>query len=718
MSNPRSLDPFFAPESVAVVGASTRASSVGYAVFRNLLFGGKHSDDRDRGFHGEVWGVNPKGGELLGEPLYASLTALPAAPDLVVVAIPPQFIPGTLTEAAGLGTRAMIVISAGFAELGAEGKALQDALARQAAELGVRLIGPNCLGVIRPSLQLNASFAAASPAPGRIGLLSQSGALVTGLISCCERERFGLSAAVSLGAKADVEDEDVLRWLADDDETGCLAIYMEALTDPAGFISAALAISPSKPIVAIKGGTTAAGAQAASSHTGSLAGSVAAYRAAFAQTGVLEATTVGEFLAWARALAYQPPAPGERVAILTNAGGPGVLAADAATRRGLTLAELAPATRERLDAVLPSVWSHGNPVDVIGDADSERYGRALEILFEAPEVDAIVLIMTEQAMTDPLETAAAIAEVHERLGGTKPLVASFIGLDGTPVGAYLDERGVPEISLPELAVAAIDGSVRRGRWLRRTPAPPPSLDLPAPNLGAARAHLDAARAAGQTNLDLALAREVLAACGLPYNYSGTATDANEAAKVAAEMGFPVVVKLISPDVVHKSDVGGVVLDVIDADGVRAACAKIRQRVAEHDPEARITGFTIEEQIKGTEVIVGMSRDPSFGPLLMVGMGGIFVEVYKDVAFRLLPLTRRDALDVIDEVRAQALFDGARNQPVLNRDELAEVLLRVSALVEAYPEIRELDVNPLVITRRGLVAIDARVVIGEGEPAHA
>jgi len=716
MNDLASLDPFFRPSSVAVVGASTRPTSVGHAVYRNLLYGGKTGEDRDRGFKGDVWGVNPKGGELLGQPLYASLADCPGKPELVVVAIPPKYIPGVLTQTADLGCAAMIVISAGFAELGAEGKQLQDELVAQAAELGVRLIGPNCLGVIRPADQLNASFAATTPRRGRIGLLSQSGALVTGLISACEREHFGLSAAVSLGAKADVEDEDVLRWLAEDDETGVLSVYMEALTEPHGFIAAARAIVPSKPIVAIKGGTTAAGAKAASSHTGSLAGSVAAYRAAFAQTGVLMAETIGEFMAWSRALAYQPPAPGERVAILTNAGGPGVLAADAATRRGLTLATLEPDTLEKLNAVLPSVWSHNNPIDVIGDADAERYARSLEILFEAAEVDAIVLIMTEQSMTDPLGTAEQIVGVHERLGGSKPLVASFIGLDGTPVGSYLDERGVPEISLPELAVAGVHAAVLRGRWLRRGEAPTPSLDLPAPNLAAAKAPLEAAKQAGQANLDLALARDVLAACGLPYNRSGTAKDEDEAAKVAAEVGFPVVIKLISPDVVHKSDAGGVVLDVIDAEGVKEACAKIRKRVADYDAKARITGFTVEEQIKGTEVIVGMSRDPSFGPLLMVGMGGIFVEVYKDVSFRLLPLTRRDALDVIDEIRAQALFNGARNQPVLNRDELAEVLLRVSALVEAYPEIRELDVNPLVITRRGLVAIDARVVIGDA-PAH-
>ncbi|MGF1465327.1 MAG: acetate--CoA ligase family protein [Sandaracinaceae bacterium] len=707
------LTPFFAPRSVAVVGASSRPDSVGYALLKNLLHGAMDGTDRSAGFGGPVYPVNPKGGKILGERVYPSLAAIDAPVDLVTIAIPPRYVKGAIAEAGELGTRAAIVISAGFAEMGAEGKALQDEIVEVARSFGMRVVGPNCLGVIRPSVRLNASFGASSPPDGHIGLLSQSGALVTGLISYAHQEKFGLSAAVSLGAKCDVDDQDILRWLGHDDRTRTIALYAEAIHEPERFLEVARAVSRTTPIVAIKGGTTAAGARAASSHTGSLAGATAAYDAAFAQAGVLQARSLGEFAAWSRALAHQPPARGRRIAIVTNAGGPGVLAADACSRYGLELARLEAGTMQALDQVLPSVWSRNNPVDVIGDATPQRYRDALRILGEADEVDGVILIMTVQAMTAPEETAHAIAEARAADGwGDTPLLASFIGLIGTDVGSMLDERGIPEFNMPELAVSAMGALARRGAWLRRGDAAEATLDdHPAPDLPLARRLVAEAKAKGVVNTDLDLARRILEAAGIRYNRSGTATDAEGTVEVAERIGYPVVVKLISNDVIHKSDVGGVVLDVVGADGVRAACRSIRDKVAEHQPGATIDGFTVEEQVKGTEIIVGMSRDPGFGPMMMVGMGGIFVEVYKDVAFRLVPLSRRDALDMIGEIRAQPLLDGARNRPVLDRRELAELCGRISDLVEACPDVRELDLNPLVITERGLVGIDARVILG-------
>ena len=705
------LDNFFHPSSVAVVGASSDPAKVGYALLRNLLYGSiRGAEDRSVGFAGDIYAINPKGDEILGQRVYTSVREIGAVPDLIVVAIPPKYIVDLLEEAGEIGVKNAIIISAGFAEMGAEGKRLQDQLVETARAHGMRLIGPNCLGVIRPKMQLNASFAESPPPAGHIGVLSQSGALITGIISYAHRERFGLSAAVSLGSKADVEDEDVLRWYASDDETRAVALYVEAFTEPSEFLRAATSLAMSKPVVAIKGGTTAAGAKAASSHTGSLAGSMAAYRAAFAQSGVLQAGNLSEFLGWSRALACQPPATGRRLAIVTNAGGPGVLSADAAGRYGVQLAELSSETLEELNGVLPSVWSHNNPVDVIGDATPDRYRDALNILGRAPEVDGIVVIMTVQAMTDPLETAKAVVQAHDDDGWAKPLCCSFIGLLGTETGSYLDARGIPEFNIPEDAVGAMSALMRRGEWLARTePAAVELVRHPEPDLPRAQAVLAEAIADGQTNLDLARATRVLESAGLRYNASATATDEDEAIREAGKIGYPVVIKLISPDVVHKSDVGGVVVNVIDEAGVREACSSIRERVESHQPGAIITGFTVEEQVNGTEIIVGMSRDPDFGPLMMVGMGGVFVEVYKDVAFRLLPLTRRDALDMIAEIRAQPLLNGARGRPTLDRAELAEVLLRVSALVEATPAIEEIDLNPLVITTDGLVAIDARVV---------
>jgi acetyltransferase len=715
MGDPQALQDFFAPRSVAVVGASSRPDSVGYAVFRNLLFGGDNSKPGDlsatlRGFRGKVFAVNPKGGEILGRPVHTSLIECGHDIDLVVVAIPPRFIAALMSDIAAVNCRACIVITAGFSEMGEPGRALQAEMFAAAKRHGIRVIGPNCLGVIRPPAALNASFGAGAPPAGKIGLLSQSGALITGIISYAEREQFGLSVAVSLGAKADVDDADIIQWMATDPETEAIAVYVEAFPNPREVFEVMRTVSAIKPIVALKGGSTAAGARAASSHTGSLAGSDAAYRAAFAQAGVLQCHSVVDFLAWSRALAYQPVARGKRLAIVTNAGGPGVLSADAASRHGVELAELAPSTLDQLDAVLPSVWSRGNPVDIIGDATPARYRDALNIIGRAPEVDGLVVIMTVQAMTAPEETARAIIEAHEDPTWNKPLICSFLGLMGTEVGALLDRRGIPEFNTPETAISSMGALMKRGAWLGRESVTQRGFPrMPGPNLERARRLVGEAQAAGQTNLDLARARDVLAAAGLRYNKSGTARDEDQAVALATDIGFPVVIKVVSPDVVHKSDVGGVALNVIDAEAVRNACATMRLAIARHQPDARIDGFTIEEMVSGTEIIAGMSRDPGFGPLLMVGMGGIFVEVYKDVAFRLIPLTRTDALEMLDEIKAQPLLDGARKRPVLDRGELAEVLLRVSRLVEEIPSIVELDINPMVITATGLVAIDARVI---------
>lgn len=717
----KSLDPFFSPRSVAVVGASTRESSVGHALLKNLLQGGQPArwaagPDGSRGFGGKIYAVNRKGGEILGVQANTSLTEIGEPVDLVVIAIPPRFIKGVIEECGAIGTKTVIVISAGFAELGEEGQALQDELTATAKEHGIRIIGPNCLGVIRPKERLNASFGAGAPPAGPIGLLSQSGALVTGLISYTEREGFGLSAAVSLGSKADVTDVEVVEWLAQDEDTRAIAVYVEAFPDPHAFMETARKVSPHKPIVALKGGATAAGAAAASSHTGSLAGSQAAYSAAFRQTGVLQAETIGQFMAWTRALAYQPPAKGDRIAIVTNAGGPGVLSADAAARADVTMATLSEDTLSKLNEVLPSVWSHNNPIDIIGDATPERFANALQIVAQAPEVDGVVVIMTVQAMTDPADVAEAISKAAD--GMEKPILASFLGLVGTKAGEILDRRGIPEFNVPEEAVSAMGALVKRGQWLTREEPAPYEGEMPAPDHAAAQEALDRAKELGQSNLDLPLASKVLRSAGLRYNKSAAAKDEDEAVAKAEEIGYPVVVKLISADVVHKSDAGGVVLDVSSPDAVREACASIRTKIEASHPGARIDGFTIEEQVSGTELIIGMSRDPGFGPLYMVGMGGVFVEVYKDVAFRLSPFGRADAMDMIGEIEAQPLLDGARSRPVLNRPELAEALLRVEALVAACPMITELDVNPLVITPdRGLVCIDARVIIGEGAPAH-
>ncbi len=710
------LDSFFAPRSLALVGASARPDSVGHAVLSNLLGHG----DPTAAFGGPIYPVNAAGGEILGLRAFRSLGEIGAPVDLMIVCIPAPAIPALIEEAGRCGVRAAIVISAGFAESGAAGIELQQAMMRAARAAGIRIIGPNCLGLIRPAIGLNASFAAATPAAGGIGLLSQSGALVSGIVSYAENEGFGLSAVVSLGDKADVDDSEMLRWLAADRATQAIALYVEAFSQPHAVFDAMAEVARCKPVVALKGGVSAAGARAASSHTGSIAGSQAAYTAAFAQAGVLQAQSIGDFMAWARALAAQPPAPGKRLAVLTNAGGPGVLCADEASRQGLELATLSPETRAALDRVLPTVWSHGNPVDIIGDATPERYRDALRILRAAPEVDGIVVILTVQSMTDPLRSAQAIADAcaacsdHEQLRRI-PVVSSFLGQAGTTVASHLDRRGIPEFDTPERAVGAMAALMRRGEWLRSMPVIGAADAMDGSGVAAARAQLQAGgRPAAGGPLDLAQARALLSAAGVRYNASAVAADADAAVACAERIGYPVALKIVSPEVLHKSDVGAVTLGVHDAAGVRQACVDMQRRVKAAVPQATLRGFSVEEQVEGTELIVGVTRDPDFGPLLMVGIGGIFVEVYRDVAFRLIPLSRRDALDMIGEIRAQKLLDGARGRPKVDRERLADLLLRISDLVKDVPEIAELDINPLVATAdKGLVAIDARVIVAPG-----
>jgi len=701
----QTLSAFLQPKRLAIVGASARPESVGHALLRNLVL--EAPADRVA----EVFAVNPKGGEIDGCRIYKSLAEIGQDIDLIVVAVPPRFIPDLMAEAAAVGVRAAIIISAGFGETGEDGQNLQDQLLNRAREHQIRLLGPNCLGLIRPPEGLNASFAAGMPPKGHVGVISQSGALITGLISYARTERFGMSAAISTGGKADLSDHDWLSILGEDPHTHSIALYKESVRHPQAFLQTAREVSRHKPIVVLKGGSSEAGAKAASSHTGSLAGSQAAYTAAFRQSGMLEVQTIGDFMAWSRALSAQPPAPGNRLAILTNAGGPGVLAADAASRCGLELVTLSAATLDALNAVLPSVWSHNNPVDIIGDATPDRFAQALRILGEAEEVDGIVIIMTVQFMTDPLSIAESIARIVGDASWNIPTCASFIGLVGTEVGSYLDQRRIPEFNMPEQAVSAMSALMRRGAWLNRASnsAGQNLKQHPAPELQRAQQALDRARTAGQINLDLTRAREILQAAGIRYNGAGHGSSIDETVQEADRIGYPVAIKINSPDVLHKSDVGGVVLDVADAGDVRRACKEIVASVQVHQPDARIDGFSVEQQVKGTEIIIGVSRDPTWGPMIMVGMGGIFVEVYKDVSFRLLPISHDDAFEMIGEIDAQPLLDGARGRPSLNRQELAGILCRVSLLIEHTQGIEELDINPLVITGAGLVAIDARVI---------
>ncbi|MBI3267981.1 MAG: acetate--CoA ligase family protein [Planctomycetes bacterium] len=710
------LDRFFHPRSVALVGASDKPGKVGTAILENLLFGAAGERDRSRGFPGKVYPVNAKGATLFGHKAFASCAELPEPVDFAVIAVPPPQVPEVVTEVAARGARAISIISGGFGELGKPGEALQEEVVRRARAAGARVLGPNTLGVLSVNAGLNASFARTTPRCGGISFLSQSGALITGLIEYALEENIGFSKIVSIGDKCDLDDVDLLRYLARDPETQVIAVYIEALRDGRSFFEAAREVVRRKPIVAYKSGRSESGARAAASHTGSLAGNDAAYAAAFRQAGVFRADTIYSMVDAAMAWASQPVPVGNRIAVLTNAGGPGVICADEAASLGLGLARLSDSTLVALDKCLPAIWSRGNPIDIIGDAGPDRYEASLQALLAAPEVDGIVLVCTPQAMTEPLETAKRIVQVVEASPARKPLTASFLGIVHQPSEDWLDAHGIPERAFPERSVRAMDALVKRGEQLRRLAArderpvtSPAAFD---PELGR---YLHGLAAAGRTTLTLAEARRVFALAGLPMNASVVATSPEEAARAARSVGFPVAMKVVSEQVLHKSESGGVKVGLGTEAEVSAAYDEIRASVRRAVPGAVIDGVAVDEVVRGTELILGASTDPLFGKLVMFGMGGIFVEVYKDVSFRLAPLTLDEAHDMLDELRARPILDGARGAPKADKDLLAALLVRVGDLVRAFPQIRELDVNPLVVSRTGTMAIDARVLLEDAAP---
>ncbi|MBI5367342.1 MAG: acetate--CoA ligase family protein [Planctomycetes bacterium] len=705
------LDRFFNPRSIVLVGASDKPGKVGTAILENLLFGRAGARDRTAGFAGNIYPVNAKGGTLFGRPAWATCAEIKETPDLAVIAVAPPQVPDTVDQLGRLGVRAISIISGGFSEMGPEGHALQEEVVRRARAHGARLIGPNTLGIMRPAASLNASFAATMPPRGNLGFVSQSGALVVGLVEYAVEECIGFSKIVSIGDKSDLDDVDLLRYLAEDPETSVITLYIEALRDGRAFFEEARRVARLKPIVVYKSGRSAGGAKAAASHTGALAGNDAAYGAAFKQAGVYRANTVYDLVDAAVALARQPLPAGNRIAVLTNAGGPGVVCADEISLLGMSLAQLAPPTLAALDACCPPIWSRNNPVDIIGDAGPTRYEKALEALLVAPEVDGVVFVCTPQAMTEPLATAERVVRAVEAAPVKKPLTASFLGVVHKPCEEYLDAHGIPERAFPERAVRAMDALVRRAEYLRRHAARAGESEAVAthfdPALGRYLAHL---RGAGRKRLTLAEARQVFTLAGIPQNASALARSAEEAAESARAVGFPVVVKVVAEQVSHKTEAGGVKVGLRTAEEVARAYDEIMRSVRAAVPEATIEGVSVDEMVTGPELILGSSVDPLFGKLIMFGVGGIYVEIYKDVAFRLAPVTIHSARAMIEEIKGRAILEGARGLPRADKEALAQLVVRIGDLVAAFPDLAELDVNPLVITRDGMKAVDARVVL--------
>ncbi len=703
------VEPIFRPKSVAVIGASNRDGSVGSAIFKNILLGG---------YRGTLYPVNPTSPSIAGVHAYKRVSEIPDEIDLAMIIVPAPGVPAVMEECGKKGVKSAVVVSAGFKEIGPEGLAHEQRVVHLAKEFNIPLVGPNCLGVINTDgdILLNASFARCMPKHGNIAFVSQSGALCAGILDYARGRNIGFSKFISVGNKADITETDLLRYLAADESTDVILMYLETLADGRAFIELAREITGEmerpKPILAIKSGRTSQGAAAARSHTGSLAGSDAVYDAIFAQAGILRVDTVEELFDFAVGFSRQPLPTGNRFAIVTNAGGPGIMATDAAIRHGLELAKLRPETLEALKAKLPPTANFSNPIDVIGDAQSDRYQAALKNVLADPGVDGVVVLLTPQSMTDIEAIAHTVGAAAA--GQPKTVLASFLGHVDISAGVQILERnGIPNYQFPENAARSLAAMCKYTQWVRR---PRTRERKFAAQSGCVRKIFDRIRSEGRTFLPEAEALEVLGAYGFPLLKHAVAQDADAAARLFAEIGGPVAMKIVSPDVVHKVDVGGVLLNISTAEAARAGFKQITNGVKQKLPGARLLGVEIQEMAAaGTEVILGLSRDPAFGHIIMFGLGGTFVEVLKDVSFRLVPIRELGAHNMIKSIRAAKVFEGFRGQPPADIEAVAECLERLSQLATDFPEIAELDINPLIVHAQGKGAhvADVRIALASG-----
>lgn len=704
-----SLSKFFSPRSVAVIGASADPHKLGHAVLDNLVHGGFYGSGR------KVYPINPKSESILGQTAFPSVEAVPDPIDLAVIVVPYLRVLEALQTCVRKRIPAVVIITAGFREAGLAGLEREQEVLDLARQNGIRLIGPNCLGVIDTNTPLNASFSAGTPPSGPMAFMSQSGALGTAILDWAQAGRLGLSKFVSLGNKADVSEIDLLHAWGEDHTSRVILCYIEGVADGQAFIDVARRTSKKKPIVAIKSGVTQGGARAVSSHTGSLAGSEQAYQAAFRQAGIVRADTLEDLFDYAIGFGYLPPLRGDRIAIVTNAGGPGILATDALERAGLSLARFTPEILAALKQGLPEAASASNPVDVLGDARSDRYRFALEQVMADPNVDALMVILTPQAMTEIVATAQAVIDVAAE--AAIPVIACFMGESRlAPAAAMFKAQRVPNFPFPERAALVLKAMSTYRQFAAEAL---PDFERFAIDRAAIRQVFDRVLAEGRVAIGDAEARDILTACGLTIPPSELAETPEQAAEIAARIGFPVVLKVASPDILHKTDVGGVKVGIDTASDVRDAFDLITYRAQRYLPEARLWGCLVQKMAPpGIEVLLGMNRDPQFGPLVTFGLGGIYVETLKDVAFRVAPFSRREAAQMLAEIRARAMLDGVRGKPPADKPALVDALLRISQLVAEFPEISELDINPFIVYEAGNggIAIDMRLVLtSDGHP---
>ncbi|MBV9189860.1 MAG: bifunctional acetate--CoA ligase family protein/GNAT family N-acetyltransferase, partial [Betaproteobacteria bacterium] len=699
------LRPLLAPHGVALVGASERPGALGNIVWNSLA---------SAGLKGPLFAVNPKHANVHGQRAYARLTELPKKVELAVIVTPATAVPGIVRDAGQAGIKAALVLSSGFSEAGTEGLARQEAMLAAARAGGVRLLGPNCIGLMRTDIGLNATFARTCAHPGKLALVSQSGAICGAILEWADSAHVGFSSLVSLGGAADVDFGEVLDFLAVDPATDAILLYVEGIHDARRFLSALRATARVKPVIVLKVGRYASGSRAASSHTGALVGSDAVFDAALRRGGAVRVKTYIQLFAATRVLATGRMPHGERLAIVTNGGGPGVLAADSAAENGVALAKLSAETIARLDAVLPAQWSHGNPIDIIGDAPPERFAAAASMALADSGVDALLAMYSPVAVTAPREAARALAEaVH---GNRKPVLAGWLGdINPNESRKYLDDQGIPNFYTPETAVEAFSFlcAYRRNQaQLLEVPAAQHGEE-PAPRIARATAVRDAALAEGRTILNEHEAKSLLDGFALPVTRSIVANTRDAAVEAANQIGYPVVIKILSRDITHKSDVGGVRLSLQNGDMVASAFDDMMRHVRELRPEARVDGVLVQPMLRFTdarEVMIGVTTDPVFGPVISFGAGGVSVEAVRDTAIALPPLNEPLARELISRTRIQRLLGAYRNVPAADEPALAAILTGVSRMVCMLPWLKEMDLNPVLAHPGGAVIADARVVI--------
>jgi acetyltransferase len=697
------LDKIFEPRSVAVIGASEREGSIGYALMRNLI---------QAGYDGRLVPVNPRYSTIHGLEAYPSVAEVDHRVDLAVIAVHISTVPNIVKECVEAGVSGAIIISAGGRETGEDGRQLEDSIKKEAEKGGLRVIGPNCLGVICPGRLLNASFAAHTPSRGKLAFISQSGAICTAILDLSLRERIGFSHFVSIGSMLDVDFGDLIDYLGNDYEVKSILLYIESLTNFRKFMSAARAVSRIKPIVVLKAGRSAAGARAASSHTGAMAGEDAVYDAAFRRAGIVRVNTIGELFDCAELMAKQPRPAGHRLAIITNAGGPGVMAADALAQYGLEPAPLQSDTVKQLDQVLPSWWSRANPVDVLGDASPQRYATTVQICLKAKEFDGALVILAPQAMTDPTGVAERLTEILK--GRSQPVFTAWMGgVDVSRGRGILNQAGVPTYDTPEQAIRAFMYMYEYSRNMELLQEIPPKLSRSLSfDRGGARRIIEMALQGKEGSLTEAEARALFTAYRIPVTPTVVVTSAEEAVERAPSLGYPLVMKIHSREILHKTEADGVQLDLRNETDLRTAYGRIMEGARAYKPQAEILGVTLQPMVERTdfEIMLGAKRDANFGPVILFGTGGVLAEILKDRAIGLPPLNRALARRLMERTQVYSLLVGYRGKRQADLELLEEMIIGLSQMVVDFPDIQELDMNPVTLVGGKALVLDARVIL--------